>query len=408
MYYKFNETNNMTGFIKEFLHNFNLPTCKVYREDRKLNKGRVYVKGNYLYRYNGSDLDNLGYFISSKVMLNSTSKLQINSSIYDSYTHEYLGNYLRFLRDYDKLDLMSLYNCFSDRRPVDINLTLLTKTGNYFRINTEDKRYNYYIVPIKFDEEYTIAIDSPTPYEICGLLYLGDEVTEMSTKLIKETYKVINGSTFSSPYVYKLDVDSDNYWEWEKYLKLLIKLPKVVDSSIVVLEGNYLTDSSVIGGVLTPKKYYFQPAAKEEEINPATKLSLLRINDKVSYPFADRLVEYLLGNVITKLDKIEGNINRVQDIVYDDSIFMGFYGIWDKNLKLKLHDLIMEVSDRRKNPALLYLNDGSPEKKYYFDDDSSEGIRKNSLRFIDTKEDLLTNVDKDVEELLVIRYAVDK
>lgn len=46
----------------------------------------------------------------------------VRNSRYDAYTHEYLGDYLRFQRDYNKLNLMPLYNCFSNRICDDLQL----------------------------------------------------------------------------------------------------------------------------------------------------------------------------------------------------------------------------------------------------------------------------------------------
>ena len=75
---------------------------------------------------------------------NLTRSLEIKNNIYDSYTHEYLGEYLRFLRDYDGINLMSMYNCFSNRRPYRMEYKDETIT-----LNSLDSNYKIYMLPGK-------------------------------------------------------------------------------------------------------------------------------------------------------------------------------------------------------------------------------------------------------------------
>ena len=103
-------------------------------------------------------------------ILNYTKNLQIQNTVYDSYTHEYLGDYLRFHRDFANINLMPLYNCFSNRAcpHLDLSFTL----GNNYEVkfktdqSLETTLYKYYMVPVKFFKNYTIAIDSSASIEL--------------------------------------------------------------------------------------------------------------------------------------------------------------------------------------------------------------------------------------------------
>ena len=162
----FNDNNVVTGYIKQLLHTFNLPSLRVYKEDTFLYDKGLYVKDNYICSYNATNnqIIPLLPFNYNKPILNYTKNLKITNTFYDSHTHEYLGEYLRFLRDYKHLDLMSMYNCFSNNICTNLNI------NNKYVFDSNDNNYKIYMLPVKCGAQYTIALDTDVPIElVCGL-----------------------------------------------------------------------------------------------------------------------------------------------------------------------------------------------------------------------------------------------
>jgi len=118
---KINNNSLISGYIKQMLHEFNLPKAKVLSIGMQVFAGGYYITQNKLYRALKTDvytslknvkdksffhlIDN---YIYGKSYLNITKNLELNSSIYNKYAHYYLGDYLRFYRDYKGIDLMSM------------------------------------------------------------------------------------------------------------------------------------------------------------------------------------------------------------------------------------------------------------------------------------------------------------
>ena len=394
MKYKFNESTLVVGHIKELLHSFNLPTIQVYTDDTVLYKDRSYIKDNKIVKWTGEEFEFLADYIYNYPLVNLTKTLEMNSSIYDSYTHEYLGDYLRFLRDYHKLNLMGMYNCFGGKRPSRIYYSQKIDDSFVLEINTDDVNYNYYIVPIKFNKTYTIAIDSEIKWELVSLIYSNIFVSNVPESLIKESYKTVNGSKFTNPFTYSTYFSSaEQCWSKEKNLVLLFKLPKEIKSSIVVLEGDFTSCTNVVDGTLV-NKIITDDSAKNESIQLNLKNSLLEANLNESYPFADRLVEYILENAITLKDVFQKNIGRVQESVYKDSI-KGYYGIWDDQLTNNIYDLMLKPditkgeSKKYGNTILMYDNINS------YKDKSHVVSFKNPKRWYDEFVENLTSEERE-------------
>lgn len=317
----FNNSDLFTGYLKQLLHTFNLPKIKVYTtqhatyfdthkvespeilstveatpEDKTASGAPLteeeiakstknvryfpYIKDGQIQEYvndkwqnirnNDPKLERLAlykYTYGDKI-LNYTKNLKIKSNTYDSYTHEYLGDYLRFHRDFLDLDLMPLYNCFSNRGCDKLNLNWTVSTehiSNSISFDSSDSNFKIYMVPVKLFKKYTVAIDSETPVEMCCGIY-GDyqDKRVKFASLPRNTYKRVSKSVFSQPFLYDaLAYTSDDTTagyidrildskvadkttlielaQNECDLKLFLKVPATNTSTIVILEGDYCT-----------------------------------------------------------------------------------------------------------------------------------------------------------------------
>ena len=358
--HSFNEFTLVTSYIKQLLSSYNLPKLDavdvgsyVIKDVRYIYKKSI-VKASNSGVFTGTGdikLVPVSHYFPGKRIINVTDTYKQDCLEYDYKVHEYLGKYLRFMRDYFKLDLMSMYNCFSNRSvPV-----LFTERGGEVSLSsgTSDK-YKVYAVPVKFGKVYTIGIESATPIEFrCG--YFENRLIEKedfghdssSTDILQSTYQRRGTSSLHRPFVYtrlanllsNSDVNDSNksfYHSHEKNLKLFIKVPIELDAPIVVLEGDYSNTMSPVAASISEFKsaassYSFTEDGKFKYPN-FYNLQLLHLPQSESAPFADRLVEFLTGNVITHLDEIPENIKRVQQLlekVVRNYNAAGHYGEWD-------------------------------------------------------------------------------
>lgn len=291
---KFNDDNILTGYIKELLSTFNLPSVKIYKEDSPLYEGALYIKDNYIQSYSleQNKFTRICPFVFNRPILNYTKTLKINSNIYDSHTHEYLGDYLRFLRDAKDINLMSMYNCFSD----SVVQSLVIKDGEETVMSTLDKHYKIYAIPVKFLQNYTIALSCKDPVQlVCGLYSKGyldpvdikdPQIKEDLEQLTALSKSYIASASFDHPIVYGNLINdyfksSKFLLEHEKDLKLFIKMPLNNNTSIVILEGQFIhtnaryTDKNVWKTSYTVVNY-----KKEKEINETIEVKDAEVNDQ--------------------------------------------------------------------------------------------------------------------------------
>ena len=401
--YKFNSDNIITGFIKDLLKSTYVPTLPIWNPDKYLYKDLFYIYNNNVIKaikdYNPNDwllrdnnkvqnnneikpitdfIEIIKPYIRNKFMpqLNSTYTSYISG--YDSETHKYLGDYLRMIRDFDGVDLMQYYNCFNNSYSDKIRIE--SDNQNKYTIkeytNNVNDGFDVILIPIKFNQDYTIYINSRSSIDIQTLLFDGINIIDTYHALNSTSGETFNGKherisycSFSQPYYFKSDLLTKNnaaLLTLEKYYMLAIQLPKDLQSSIVILEGDYRKNKFINTNNNVNSLIQIESDYDTNIKNNNYYLSvpgLTRVAGKTSFAFSNRLIEYLLLNVIDKNDKISENIERIQTYLstYKSKQLFGNVfnltssnkGIWTPALRYTVYN---NVTKNYKIPKRIDIN----------------------------------------------------
>ena len=382
--------NLISRFIKCLLWDTYIPSVGIWREGKNLIKGLTYItqdknivvaKKDYrvnIDRAPKNSLDNEYFTIVSNYVEGDfyrgiTSNFESNSSLYDPDTHYALGQYLRYIRDMHDLDLMPFYNCYSGISADKIRIN----KGELITDNNINDGLISYIVPIKFNQDYTLYYDSEVPFYIMPIYYDGINVTRVKdSKGVYFPAERINRCSNKSPYLVKsknFDGDSLIYINANQriqsdYFALLVQVPKNSFSNLLVLEGNYTDVKTNLNNNKSGVSINRLPEiliGSQDTI----KLSDVQLNNifkpypsltenisDTNYAFSDRLIEYLLYSPIIKNDRIRYDIKRVQENVSSkeaaqafglDNVFDETYipDIWNTNLRYYIYNLITQKID---------------------------------------------------------------
>lgn len=377
---KFLSDTAVSRYIKALLYNTYVPKYKsVFKDDIIVKDTKYVYKNNIILCTSTGTLLGTGKYKTvadynqnvgnRKICDNFMSK----ESYYDSTTHIKLGDFLRFYRSLTEINLLPLYNCFSN---VYSSSFSITADGISSLINPLVK---IAAIPIKFNTTYTIALDSSSDVMLAPALLDGGDflfVNDVNiTNLLYETEKVIHypSLNFLSPKTYRLDNTDPFMQKYEKGLVLFIQMSNNCDSSLVVLEGDYTNTSRKIINVekVVNKKdkednpipdYYGLRSLSDEEKDYifTSDLSLLRMNDRCNYAFSDKLILYLLASAITSEEDIYNNILRVQEAINAEDYYAVIPDVWDDRLRKILFDSY--VDNKEQSIDILGYVDNDMEK----------------------------------------------
>lgn len=292
-------------------------------------------------------------FLFGKYYPEFTELYHSNSSYYDSAIHEHLGALLRCYRDVSGINLMPYYNCFSGQYISGVTLT------DEKIIEWETRGVKILKIPIKFNTTYTVAIDCNSPVKMAPALLSRDVLIHSFSTMdannvyadIDLTEDLYNGNiynfdslSFKAPVKVGVDIantETEKYLAmYEKFLYLLIQLPAGNTSSVAVLEGDYTHPAPITSNVFSIEQIDALHDLTLSEVM-RSDLSLLQLSDGVSYPFADRLIEYLSLNVITSMEVIPDNIRRIQKGVPN---YGQISGVWNNALRSYIYNYYQKQS----------------------------------------------------------------
>lgn len=392
-----------SDFIKQLLRKEPVPIMDSAVKGRTIYKGYSYVyDGNIIECTKTGVLGGSAEYSVTVPVVDSKfcfGNFTSRTTYYDGETHYQLGNYLRYYRDRTGVDLMPFYNCFNYTFITDLYLSKVDETtAPYGYVKGKNSNYKVVAVPIKMGMEYTIFIDCP--YEVLvkplfynefGLVeinagsYISDKVT-MGGKFVLSYPQM----SFSKPIKIKIDLTTnysngiEPFYAFQRYLYLAIQLPASNNSSIVVLEGDYTGRCFKYFGA----DAYSDVEARSEILDRQNYLmlrqpSLAFCNTGTTFAFSDRLIEYLLWNVITSEEPLDGNISFVQRNIDGNRLKGYFDGVWSPNIRASLWYKYKESLGK-------------------FEKDVGDGEAVSSTFFSNSNEMLDMNgyVDKDMEKIL--------
>lgn len=394
MFQKFHTDSILTRFIKHLVETSYIPTLQCVQDGSPVVSGCNYIfEDNVVHslvtgKFNSNDTSSYTVFEGQCTARNFHSDV----SWYDSETHKQLGNYLRYLRDYHKLDLMPFYNCYSGMELTDMylrdhNLDVITVSENltvkddltvgstvsYKLINSYSsgsvETHRVVSVPIKYDTKYTIALSCPSEVLFRAVVYNNGNVAvdksyDATRDGMKDYYSDYLNYTFSRCFTCSFDqpltysvplVDASEVFHEDTALNdkvrkelydrqddlyLLIQVPKNIQTSFVVIEGEVSKPFTVVNN-----QYCIDEGRRVKTFLPVYEhkgelLSLLRYNNTTSCAFSDRLIEYLLLNVISETETLPMNIRRIQESLckiypdYTDRFYSkkSLFGVWDDSI----------------------------------------------------------------------------
>ena len=313
-----------------------------------------------------------------------------HSDSYDVETHKQLGAYLRYYRDVQNIDLMSMYNCFCGETTSFFNITDSgIKDGN------NDSCY-VWLVPAQLNKEYTMYINSSQKVRICGVFvnsYGRIKCSESTNKyldgLLDNKIITYDGMSYNMPAHYETFTNDVSLLSYNNNFYIAIQTSSREFPSIVVIEGDHRRDTgrfvtsadtydyvlsrktiTDINGVKTTKENRYIPDFSK--FSPPVHSSMTITPLSYHTPYASRLIEFLSESAISRVEDIPNNIVRIQRALNNRGKSLKEDDIWSDKLRFAIYNDYFKYTNKFYLKANQLTSKGYPIEK--FPDDAEKYI----------------------------------
>lgn len=347
-------------------------------------------------------------FTVNKQIPGLTSNFISHLNTYGEEAHKQLGKYLRWYKSAYDIDLMPLYNCFTNTETTHIHLNSSgIVDGNNPNVTT-------WIIPALPNKKYQIYINEP------GRIFLGatflNELGRVKCRHLDVDYldeildnnlMMIEGSSYSRPIEFSVSTDDPVLINYSNNFYIVLQVSKNHTSSIAVIESDATSTSVPITSreIFVDRKDKKWKNIQYHQFNPLINSSLTNVSTSYSIPYSDRLIEYLLNNVIDTREDISMNIYRLQKELGVLDKYDLDKDVWSPLMKFLLHNKYFQ------RQPLYYVENNQldlaniPDTKLVKDDENNiVGLKNVPIKKPHYQAtDIVGFCDKDVENS-IFRY----
>ena len=247
---------------------------------------------------------------------------------------------------------MSLYNC-CDYTSANVEF----KTEKSSLIFTSTEAYICYAIPVAYTT-YTLWANTRLPAELC--ISSSEENDVNSHKAAEQSYcrlDLSKGVVLDIPKILPKALVHALH-NFEKTLTLYIKLPASYQGSLAVLEGDFLKDYATANDQKQMDAFVYKPEGENslQVAGFSTQPQLLASYNTDKYLLADRLIQYLTGNVITPLSE-PYDIKKLQDFLFGLRLNKAHGGVWHPDNLVYLRKYIVDNRMYSKVANILNAHD---------------------------------------------------